>query len=53
MCMSNLYVVEFDNGDKMTGSISQVYAAQEVNGCAVTLKQPRHTTKAKTTQRSV
>lgn len=37
MCMSNLYVVEFDNGDKMTGSISQVYAAQEVNGCAVTL----------------
>lgn len=28
MCMSNLYVVEFDNGDKMTGSISQVYAAQ-------------------------
>ena len=20
MCMSNLYVVEFDNGDKMTGS---------------------------------
>lgn len=26
MCMSNLYVVEFDNGDKMTGSISQVYA---------------------------
>lgn len=35
MCMSNLYVVEFDNGDKMTGSISQVYAAQEVNGLRV------------------
>ena len=37
MYMYDLYVAEFDNGDKMTGSISQVYAAQEVNGCAVTL----------------
>lgn len=36
MYMYDLYVAEFDNGDKMTGSISQVYAAQEVNGCAVT-----------------
>ena len=30
MYMYDLYVAEFDNGDKMTGSISQVYAAQEV-----------------------
>lgn len=36
MYMYDLYAAEFDNGDKMTGSISQVYAAQEVNGCAVT-----------------
>ena len=38
MYMYNLYVAEFDNGDKMTGSISQVYAAQEVNGCAVVFR---------------
>lgn len=38
MYMRDLYVAEFDNGDKMTGSISQVYAAQEVNGCGVVFR---------------
>ncbi len=38
MYMYQLFVAGFDNGDTMTGSLKQIYACQEVNGCAVVVR---------------
>lgn len=35
MYMYQLFVAEFDNGDKMTGSLRQINACQDINGCGV------------------
>lgn len=37
MKMHSLFSAAFSNGDRMTGTLGQIYAAQDINDCRVTI----------------
>ena len=37
MKMHDLFSATFSNGDRMTGTLYQIYAAQDINDCRVTI----------------
>lgn len=37
MKMNSLFSASFSNGDRMTGTLAQIYAAQDINDCRVTI----------------
>ena len=37
MKMHSLFSAVFSNGDRMTGTLGQIYAAQDINACRVTI----------------
>ncbi len=37
MKMHSLFSATFSNGDRMTGTLAQIYAAQDINDCSVTV----------------
>ena len=37
MKMHDLFSAAFSNGDRMTGTLRQIYAAQDINDCCVTI----------------
>lgn len=37
MKMHSLFAATFSNGDRMTGTLGQIYAAQAINDCRVTI----------------
>lgn len=37
MKMHDLFSATFSNGDRMVGTLAQIYAAQDINDCSVTI----------------